>query len=129
MLEKIFKHSKYMIIYKIVNSWKFDSFPNCSILKICYCSKLKNFRNLMFFEIEKFWNFARILEFSQLKIFWILQIEHFWNFSKWKFLKISKLNFLLNLPNWKFFEFSNIKVFGIVQIQKSRNFWKIMNWI
>ena len=43
-----------MEIYKIANSWNFDSFTNCSILKICYCSKLKNFRNLMFFEIEKF---------------------------------------------------------------------------
>ena len=49
-----------MVIYKIVNSWNFDSFPNCGILKIYYCSRLKNFRNLMFFEIEKL---GKFLEF------------------------------------------------------------------
>ena len=56
-LFKLFKHLKYMLIYKIVNSWNFDRFPNCSILKIWCCSKLDNFRNLMFVEIAKFGKF------------------------------------------------------------------------
>ena len=62
-----------MIIYKIVNSWNFDSFPNCRILKICYCSELNFFRNLMFFEIAKF---GKFLEFAALQIFLIFQITN-----------------------------------------------------
>ena len=54
---KLFEHSKYMIINKIVNSWNFDSFPNRSILKNFYRAKLKNFRNWMFFETARFWKF------------------------------------------------------------------------
>ena len=65
-----------MIIYKIVNSWNFDSSPNYSILKICYCSKLKIFRNL---EITNFCNFQnkKFVEFYKLYIFGIFQINTF----------------------------------------------------
>ena len=56
-LFELFEHSKYMIIYKIINLWNFDSFPNCKISKILYFSKLNNFRNLIFFETKIFWNF------------------------------------------------------------------------
>ena len=48
-LFKLFEHPKYIIIYNIVNLGNFNNFSNCSILKICYCSKLNNFRNLFFF--------------------------------------------------------------------------------
>ena len=118
---KLFEHSKYMIIYKIVNSWNFDSFPNWSILKICYCSKLNNFRNLMFVVIAKFWKF---LEFLKLQIFWIFKITNFWKFPDWFFFLIFQITnfwkfpdwFFFNFPNCKFFEFSEFEVFGIVQI-------------
>ena len=46
-LFKLLEHSKYMIIYGIENFWNFDSFTNCEILKICWFSKLNNFRNLI----------------------------------------------------------------------------------
>ena len=49
-----------MIIYKIVNSWNFDSFSNCSIWKFAIVRKLNNFRNFTFFEIAKF---GKFLEF------------------------------------------------------------------
>ena len=52
---KTFEHSKYMIIYKIVNSWNVNGFPNCSILKIwClykYLGHFWNFQNWRFFEL------------------------------------------------------------------------------
>ena len=66
-----------MLIYKIVNSWNFDRFLNCSILKICYCSNLNNFRNLMFFEISKFVTF---FESATLQIYEIFLIENLSNF-------------------------------------------------
>ena len=44
------------------------------ILKICYFSKLNNFRNLMIFEIGKFGNFFRIF---QIDIFWNFPVEIF----------------------------------------------------
>ena len=69
-----------MIIYKIVNSWNFDSFPNCGILKICYRSKLNNFRNFIFFSNCKI-----------LKFFRILEIANFSNFLHCKLLEFSKL--------------------------------------
>ena len=109
---ELFEHSKYMIIYKIVNSWNFGSSPSCSILKICYCSKSNNFRNLIF---SRNWNIW--------KTFGILKIWRFWNFPSRQFSKeTSKLNFSLNLPNCKFMEFFKFEVFGIFQIGKLRNF-------
>ena len=92
-----------MIIYKIVNSWNFDRFPNCSILKICYRSKLNTFSNLMSFEIAKFWKF---FEFATLQIFVMFRIENFSNL------------------NCKFVEFYKLDMFGIL---KKENFWKFPN--
>ena len=78
-----------MIIYKIVNSWNVNSFPNFSIFKICYVSKLECFGN--------FWNLphCKFLESSKLKIFGILQIGDFWNFPSRQFVKFSKLIFFV----------------------------------
>ena len=95
-----------MRIKKIVNSWNFNSFLNCSILKIYYCSKLKNSRNFMFFEISK------LQIFRIFNIFKNFQIEIFLNLPNSKLLGFSKL---------KIFEFSKFKVLGIVQIRKLRN--------
>ena len=80
----------------------------------------------MFFEIVKFWKFTtlQISGILKIEIFKILQIGHFWNFPKWKFLEISKLNFVLNLPNWKFLEFPKLKTFRIFQIW---SFWNRPN--
>ena len=74
---------------------------NLKILKICYFSKLSNFRNLMVFEIGKF------LGFSKSAIVGILQIGNFWSYS-----------------NRKFLEFSSFIIFVIVQIG---NFWNCPN--
>ena len=69
----------------------YDSFLNRSILKICYCSKLNNFRNLMFCEIEKF---GKFLIFQKMQIFGIFKIEIFLIFQITNFRKF---------PNWIFF--------------------------
>ena len=76
---KLFEHLKYMLIYKIVNSWNFDGFPNCSILKKFYCSQLNNFRNYKFFEFAKLqilliFEIDFLFEFAKLQIFGIFQI-------------------------------------------------------
>ena len=123
------------IVYKNVDSWNFNVFPNCSIFKICYSSKLNNLKNFMFFEIGIFGKFLEfykldIFDFSKLDIFRIFQIDNFWNFPRWKFKKVSKLKFFWisqianfsNFPYWKFFEISTFEVFGINQIEKLRNF-------
>ena len=55
---KLFEDSNYMIIHKIGNFWNFDNIPNSKDLKICYFSKMYNFRNLMIFEIVKFGKFS-----------------------------------------------------------------------
>ena len=44
-------------VFRKFETSNIEIFSNCSILKSCYCSKLNNFRNLMFFEIEKFGKF------------------------------------------------------------------------
>ena len=111
-LFKLFEHSKYMIIYKIKNSWNVNSFPNCSIFKICYFSKLNILKYLMFFEIGIF---GKFLEFYTLQIFELFKIHNFskfqtanfWNFSNWKLLKF-----------WKFIVF---RIFQIANFLKFPN--------
>ena len=71
----LFEHSEYMIVYKIVNLWNVNIFPNFSILKICYFSK-----------------FGKYLEFSKLKICRIFQIANSFNFPNFKFLEFYKLD-------------------------------------
>ena len=73
-----------MIIYITVNSWNFDSFSTCSILKICYCSKLNNFRNLMFFEIAKLGKFKKFYELQIFGIFQIGKPRNFEIFAIWR---------------------------------------------
>ena len=110
---KLFENSKYMIIHKIVNLWNVDSFPNCSIVKICFfISKCNNSKNLMFFEIGIF---GTCLEFSS---------HNFSNFSNWKFF---------NFYNWTFFELFKSAIFKIFQIGIFLNlqiviFWNSPNW-
>ena len=111
---KLFEHPKFMIIYKIENSCNFYSFSNCSISKICYCLKLNNFRNWMFFYNWKIWEFFYILEnanFSNLphcKFLEFLKLKVFRLFQTWSFSKF---------PNQIFFEFAKFKIFGISQIE------------
>ena len=87
-----------MVIDKMGDSWNFDSFPNCKILKIWYFSKLNNFKNLEIFgifQIEIFLSFStwKSLDFSQLEIVGISQLDIF---------GIFQIANLLNIPNWKF---------------------------
>ena len=101
-LVKLFEHSKYMIFYKILNSWNFNSFPNCSISKIWCFLKLEYLENFTNFSNSKFF------EFYKLDIFLISQIDN--------------LKFFLN---WTFFEFSKLKIFRIFLIWSS---WNCPNW-
>ena len=127
---KLFEHSKYMIMYKIFNSWNFYSFSNCSILKVCYCSKLNNFRNLMFFEMEKF---GKFVIFYKIQIFRICHIVIFWSFRNWIFFLIVQIINFWKFPNWVFFNLTNckflkipkLKIFRILQIW---SFWNCPNW-
>ena len=84
-----------MIIYKSVNSWNVNIFPNCSIFEFCYFSKLNNLKNLMFFEIGIF---GKLLEFYKLQVFGIFTIENCSNckFSKFEFFGISQIGKLRN---------------------------------
>ena len=71
-----------MITYKIKNLWDFDSCPNFKIWKICYFSKLNNFRNLMIVEIIRFGKFLgfsklRNLDFPKAKIFVFAKLQIF----------------------------------------------------
>ena len=113
-----------------MNSWNFYIFSNCSILKICYCSQLNNFRNLMFWKLKNLGNLSyfrkcRFFEFATLQIFGIFNIEFFeifnieflFNFQNYKFLEIPKLNF---------FEFAKLQIFEIVRIGKLRNLKKFV---
>ena len=127
---KLFEHSKYIIIYMIVNLCNFDSFPNCSILKNLYCSKLNNFRNIRicFLKLQNSGNFSncKFFWFSELQIFEDFRIDFFFHLLKCKCLEFSKLKFFRifqiwsswNCPNWK--------------IKKFRDFfsiWRIKVWL
>ena len=109
---KLFEHSKYMIICKIVNLWSSDSFPNRSILEIYYCSKLNNFRNFMFFEIAKY---GKFFEFATLQIFGIFKYRKFvWIFRISTFFKLHifgnfQIDYFSNFPNLKFLELSKFE--------------------
>ena len=72
---KLFEHSKYITIYKIGYLWNIDSFSNFKTLKICYFSKLKNFRSSIILKILKI---EKFLEFS---------VGSFSDFSNFNFLE------------------------------------------
>ena len=78
-----------MKIYGILN------FTNWKVLKICYFSKLNDYKNLTIFKIVKLGNF---LDFSKLELFGIFRIASFLNFSSWKCNKFLEF-FQFEKPN------------------------------
>ena len=88
-------------------------FLNYRILKICFFSKLDNFRNFTIFEIVKF--------------------GYYLGFPEWKFLEFSKLKIFWNFPNSNFLVFLNRKFLSFLKLEIFRNFqiqifWNCPNW-